>query len=145
MPIRMPGGLLRKPPLKCARTCPAWLAYPLGMLTQHGYVAPHWNYVSARPSVRVERSSTYVPTYVRPPTLCELLKGVAYCTSGSPYCTSEAAYCTSVAYSFLKESIRNGPKNLKKPQKSAIFLHFSQFFFIFLQFLHIFSHFSTKK
>ena len=39
--VRMPGGLLRKPPLKCARTCPAWLAYPLGMLTQHGYVAPH--------------------------------------------------------------------------------------------------------
>ena len=39
VPIRTPGGLLRKPPLKCALMSPAQLAYPLDMLTQHGYVA----------------------------------------------------------------------------------------------------------
>ena len=41
------GGLLRKPPLKGAYTH-TWLAYPLGMLTQRGYVPVPWTYGPVR-------------------------------------------------------------------------------------------------
>ena len=82
------------------------------LLTQCGYVAPHCNEVTARPSVRVERSSMQVPTYVR-----VSWPYVRYCTTGSAYSTSERL-------EFLKDCIRNALKMAEKQQFSSIFSHF---------------------
>ena len=59
------GGLLRKPPLKCARVSRPPLALPLVMLTQHEYVAAGWTVGPVRLSLRIgwllsQPAATYV-------------------------------------------------------------------------------------
>ena len=43
VPTHTPGGLLRKPPLKCVPTCTRRSLNEVE-LTQHGYVAARWIY-----------------------------------------------------------------------------------------------------
>ena len=122
------GCLLRKPPLKCARSCPTWLAYPLGMLTQHEYVAPPWTYGPVQASVCGPKAHAHLRIYVW--VACNVPQGSCIVPVMSPI----LPLCACILPLGPLICIRNALKKAEKAQKSAIFVHFSSFFCKFLQF-----------